>query len=723
MAVTSATQTAPVPPQNLDAEESVLGAMMLSPGAIAAVSEVLDSEGREFYREGHAKMYRAALALYAKGEPVDAITLVDELDERSDLEAVGGSARVHELAALVPASANARHYAQIVQETATLRGLIRAGGEISRLGWERPGETSELVDQAEQIVFDLSQQRATGEFSHIDQLLKESFERITALYELGVDVTGVPSGFRDLDRLTSGFQEGNLIIVAARPGMGKSALGLGIAANIAVRHSRPVGLFTLEMSKAEVTQRLMCGEAKVELHRLRTGRLASDDWPRLTAACDRLAKAPIYVDDTGSITLMEIRSKARRLKSKHPDLGVLLIDYLQLMTSGTSAENRVQEVSQISRSLKVLARDLDIPIIAMSQLSRAVEQRHDKRPILSDLRESGCLTGESRVYLPDEGVYRPIRDLVGKSGFRVLAVDDDNWRFEPRYVTRVFATGRKPVYHLKTRLGRTIRATGNHKFLTVSGWRRLDDMAPGMRLALPRHLPGPETRSMSDAELGLLGHLIGDGCTLPRHAIQYTSKDRDLAHLVASLATEVFGDAVRPRVVRERSWYQTYLPSAGRLTHGVRNPVAAWLDAMGAFGLRAPEKRVPELVFAQSTEGIATFLRHLWATDGCLRASRNGSYPVIRYDSSSERLAGDVQSLLLRLGVNAKRRAVPMPGNGRTGHRVDVTGNADIKRFVKTIGSVGKRKRAATREIGAFVDTSVPNTNRDIVPAELWRTL
>jgi replicative DNA helicase len=206
---TALRDTAPVPPQNLDAEESVLGAMMLAPGAIAAVSEVLDSEGREFYRESHAKMYRAALTLYAKGEPVDAITLVDQLDERGELEDVGGKARVHELAALVPASANAGHYAQIVREAATLRGLIRAGGEIARLGWERPGEATELVDQAEQIVFDLSQQRATGEFSHIEALLKESFERITALYESGADVTGVPSGFRDLDRITSGFHPGN----------------------------------------------------------------------------------------------------------------------------------------------------------------------------------------------------------------------------------------------------------------------------------------------------------------------------------------------------------------------------------------------------------------------------------------------------------------------------------------------------------------------------------
>jgi replicative DNA helicase len=395
----TATREPQVPPQNLDAEESVLGAMMLSPGAIAAVSEVLAPDGREFYRESHAKIYRGALALYAKGEPVDAITLVDELDERGELEDVGGKVRIHELAALVPASANAGHYAQIVKEAATLRGLIRVGGEIARLGWERPGETPELVDRAEQILFDLAQEKATSEFSHIETLLKESFERITQLYESGADVTGVPSGFRDLDRITSGFQEGNLIVMAARPSMGKSALGLGVAANLAVRKSVPVALFTLEMSKAEVTQRLMCSEAKVESQRLRTGKLSADDWPRLTASCDKLAKAPIYVDDTGSITMMEIRSKARRLKAKHPDLGLIIVDYLQLMTSGTTAENRVQEVSQISRSLKVLARDLDVPIIALSQLSRAVEQRHDKRPILSDLRESGSIEQDADIVM------------------------------------------------------------------------------------------------------------------------------------------------------------------------------------------------------------------------------------------------------------------------------------------------------------------------------------
>jgi replicative DNA helicase len=392
-----ASPTAPVPPQNLEAEESVLGAMMLSPGAIGAVSEVLDAG--DFYRESHAKIYRAALALYARGEPVDAITLVDELEERSELEDAGGRVRIHELAALVPASANAGHYARIVREMATLRGLIRAGGEISTLGWDRPGEATDLVDRAEQIVFDLSQSRVTSEFSHIEELLKDSFERITALYEAGADVTGTPSGFRDLDRLTSGFQPGNLIIVAARPSMGKSGLGLCMASNLAVRAECPVAVFTLEMSKSEVTQRLMCSEAKVESQRLRTGKLGADDWPRLTAACDKLAKAPIYVDDTGSITMMEIRSKARRLKSREPNLGLIVVDYMQLMTSGSTVENRVQEVSQISRSLKILARDLDVPIVAMSQLSRAVEQRHDKRPILSDLRESGSIEQDADLVM------------------------------------------------------------------------------------------------------------------------------------------------------------------------------------------------------------------------------------------------------------------------------------------------------------------------------------
>jgi replicative DNA helicase len=479
------------------------------------------------------------------------------------------------------------------------------------------------------------------------------------------------------------------------------------------------------MSKSEVTQRLMCSEAKVESNRLRTGKLAVDDWPRLTAACDKLAKAPIYVDDTGSITMMEIRAKARRLKTQEPTLGLIIVDYLQLMTTGASVENRVQEVSQISRQLKVLARDLDVPVLAMSQLSRAVEQRHDKRPILSDLRESGCLTGESRVFLPASGTYVPIRELIGREGEYVLALNEATWRLEPRRIQRAFSTGVKPVFQLTTRLGRTIRATANHKFRSFDGWRRLDELEPGSHLAVPRRSFSYESvmPTMSDAELALLGHLIGDGCTLPRHAIQYTSRERELADLVSSLATEVFGDMVRPRVKRERTWYQTYLPAAARLTHGVRNPVSEWLDRLGVFGLRSHEKRVPATVFEQPPSSIATFLRHLWATDGCLHAGRGTHYPVVRYDSSSRGLTRDVQSLLLRLGINAKVARVDMKAKGRPIYRLDVQGHDEIVRFLAVVGAVGDRRRRERGAILEWFDTRRANTNRDVIPREAWESV
>jgi replicative DNA helicase len=388
---------APLPPQNLDAEESVLGAMMLSESAIEAASTALDAG--DFYRESHSRIYRAALELYQQGQPVDAITVADKLDERGELDDIGGKERIHELAALVPATSNAGHYAKIVREMATLRGLTAVGEQIQRLGWERPGETPELVDRAEQMVFDLAQHRIRGTFEHVEVLVRESFEQITRMYEAGGEMTGTPTGFRDIDQMTSGMQPGNLVVIAGRPSMGKSAFALGIASNLALHHDTPVAVFTLEMSKIEVAQRLMCSEGRVELQRLRTGRLTNEDWPRLVKACDSLTKAPIYVDDTRLTTMLEIRAKARRLKAKEPKLGAIIVDYLQLMSSGTNAENRVQEVSQISRSLKVIAGDLEVPVIALSQLNRAVEGRTDKRPLLSDLRDSGAVEQDADLVM------------------------------------------------------------------------------------------------------------------------------------------------------------------------------------------------------------------------------------------------------------------------------------------------------------------------------------
>jgi replicative DNA helicase len=386
-----------VPPQNLEAEESVLGAMMIAPGAIIAVSEVLDAS--DFYRESHAKIYRAALELFETSRPVDAITLTNELERRGELEDVGGRVRLHELASLVPATANARHYAEIVRENATLRDVIRAGGEIEHLGWEREGELAELVARAEELVYGLGERLNQGELVLFKDTLVETFQRISHLYESGAEMTGLASGFKDLDRITAGFQPANLVILAARPSMGKSAFALEIANHVAVDLQTPCAFFSLEMSRQEVAQRLICSRGKVDAHHIRTGKLSKDDWPRLAQACGQLESAPLYVDDTPALSLTQLRARAQTLKRREPNLGLVVVDYLQLMTTGRNDESRLQEVSAISRGLKEIAKDLDIPVVALSQLNRSLEQRGDKRPMLSDLRESGSIEQDADLVM------------------------------------------------------------------------------------------------------------------------------------------------------------------------------------------------------------------------------------------------------------------------------------------------------------------------------------
>lgn len=385
-----------VPPQNLEAEESVLGAMLMSATAVSTSAEILVPA--DFYRSSHGTIFRAMLELDRAGEPVDAIVLSDFLEERGELERIGGQAKVQELAALVPAASNVEHYARIVKDMAILRKIVEAGLHIVQLGHDRPGEVGELVDRAEQMLFEISQRRVSSDFSDIRDLLAANFALVTRLQETGETVVGAPSGFPELDKMTTGFHPGNLIIVAARPAMGKSAFALSIAAHLGLQDT-PVALFTLEMSEHEVTQRLVSSEGKIDSQRIRTGQLTPDDWEKFTATSASLANIPLSIDDSGSTSIMEMRSKARRLKAKNPKLGMLIVDYIQLMIPDGKAENRVQEVSQISRGLKVLARDLKIPIIAMSQLSRNVEGRHDKRPLLSDLRESGSLEQDADLVI------------------------------------------------------------------------------------------------------------------------------------------------------------------------------------------------------------------------------------------------------------------------------------------------------------------------------------
>lgn len=405
-----------VPPQNLEAEEAVLGAMLLSSSAaVGTVSELLSAS--DFYRGSHGLVFGACVELWGRGEPVDPITVADLLEQRGELERAGGRARLAELAALVSATANVAHYARIVRDAAVLRGLVGAGLEIARLGREREGEPQVLVDEAERLVFELATRGTRQGFRRLGPVLTEMFDGVRALYESGGELTGVPSGFRELDRLTAGFQPGNLVIVAARPSIGKSAFALGLAGNLAVRHNVPVAVFSLEMSALEVAERLVCIEGRLELSALRAGRLQESDWPRLAEACRRLEAAPVHYDDEASVTLAELRSRARRLKMREPALGLVLVDYLQLLSTGRHrAGERVQEVSEISRGLKMLARDLDVPVVAVSQLSRQLEQRADKRPILSDLRDSGAIEQDADmvVFLYRDEYHNP--DTTDKHG-------------------------------------------------------------------------------------------------------------------------------------------------------------------------------------------------------------------------------------------------------------------------------------------------------------------
>jgi replicative DNA helicase len=709
------------PPQNLEAEQSVLGAVLLSDTALPAliIDERLHPD--DFYREGHGRIYQAMLDLHTLGEPVDALTLVEHLKQAGDLEAVGGRAAIDLLAGSVPAVGNVRQYARIVRDNAMLRRLLRASYEIQARVHSHEALPRELVDMAERAILEVAHEDSRKDFVAIHSLLSSELQKLERLSLEGKAITGTASGFEDLDTITGGFQPGNLIILAARPSMGKSALMANFAENAALESKKAVALFSLEMSESELAQRFIASQASIRGDDLRKGKVPASRWPKILQASNRLAESPLYIDDSSDLSVLDVRAKARRLAQQNADgLGLILIDYLQLMRASGAVDNRVEQIGQISRGLKTLARELDVPVIALSQLNRGVEQRTDKRPVLSDLRESGCLAGETRVYLPDAGEYRRIDELVGMRDFRVSALNTQTWKLESCRVSNAFCTGRKPVLALRTRLGRRLRATANHRFLTVEGWRRLDQLAPGTHIALPRELPSPTHRTMTDDELALLGHLIGDGCTLPRHAIQYTTRERELAEIVAALATRVFGEAVRPRIRAERAWHQVYLAASKRLTHGHRNPIAAWLDKLGAFGLRSYEKHVPAAVFRQPAHAIAVFLRHLWATDGCIWST--GTTSRIYYATSSERLAGDVQDLLLRLGICATVRRVPQQ-RGRVQHHVDVTGTPDQKEFILRVWAVGDRRERQALAVADRLGVTRARTNRDVVPARAWVTL
>jgi replicative DNA helicase len=850
------------PPQDEAAEQAVLGGMLLSKDAIADVLERL--RPGDFYRPNHQSVYDAILDLYGRGEPADAVTVAAELDRRGLLRRIGGAPYLHTLISTVPTAANAGYYAGIVAEKATLRRLVEAGTRVVQYGYAgaEGADVAEVVDRAQAEIYDVTDGRTSEDFVALEDLLQPTMDEIDAIASNGGLARGVPTGFVELDDTTNGLHPGQMIIVAARPGMGKALAldtplptptgwtrmgdvaigdwlldadgqptrvmaatdvmlgrpcyqidfsdgttivadalhqwptGYGIRTTAGLRsgldtiaaagslgpyndrraattlmspvlqieavrrvrtvpvrcvevdnpahlylagrgmvptHNSTLGLdflrscsiknrlasvvFSLEMSKSEIVMRLLSAEAKIKLADMRSGRMSDDDWTRLARRMSEISEAPLYIDDSPNLTMMEIRAKARRLKQK-ADLRLVVVDYMQLMTSGKKVESRQQEVSEFSRSLKLLAKELDLPVVAISQLNRGPEQRTDKKPMLADLRESGCLTASTRILRADTGAEVTFGELM-RTGERPLVWSlDERKRMVARRMTNVFASGRKEVFKVRLASGREVEATGNHPFMTLNGWNPLEELSVGDRVAVPRRVPEPvDTQRLPDDKVILLAHMIGDGSCVKNQPIRYASID-ELNLAAVSSAANHFG------VTTERDDYAAArvttlrLPAPYRLARGKRNPIAAWLDGLGLFGLRSYEKFVPQAIFSAPTDQAALFLRHLWSTDGSLSWDAKHNQGRVYYASTSRRLIDDVVNLLARVGVFGRIKRVSKAGYRDCWH-LHIFGAENELRFLGHVGVNGMKSAVAQDGI-AKLEGKARNTNLDAVPKAIW---
>lgn len=500
-----------IPPSNLEAEMALLGSILVDKEMMPAVSEIV--EPSDFHAPLHETIYLALFALYERGEPLDKVALAEELKNRGMLDKIGGMAYVNSLMETVPTAASAEYYARIVREKSALRGLIHAGTQITQLGFDSEEDVPGAIDRAEQVVYEVGNRSEHNAFSTVPSLLLGVFQSLERRHEQKGDRTGVTSGYRDIDDYTAGWQPGNLIIVAARPAMGKTSLALNMAVAAAKDEKKPVAVFSLEMTKQELVERLLSSEARLDASKLRRGAIADRDWEKIGHAMGVLHELPIYLDDAGAVTITEIRSRLRRLKSAH-GLSCVIIDYLQLVRPSMLGKvvNRNEELSEICRTLKATAKDLSVPIIALAQLNRAVETRADKRPMLSDLRD--CLAADALVTNADTGERVPLGEIAERGlRFDVWAVDE-LMRLVRRPILDAWIVGNKPVYRVTTKSGRVVRCTDGHRFLTVSGWTELRDLGPGRSIAVPRKVttparPAPEPMSPGQAQL--LGWLVGDG--------------------------------------------------------------------------------------------------------------------------------------------------------------------------------------------------------------------
>jgi replicative DNA helicase len=480
-----------MPPHSVEAEQSVLGGLLLDNAAWDRIADLLAEA--DFYRSDHRLIYHHIVKLIEHSRPADVITVAESLESTKDLQTVGGIPYLSALATSTPSAANIRRYAEIVRERAILRKLAEVATEIADSAYSPMGrDANQILDEAESRVFEIAEQGARGKqgFQDMPPLLTQVVERIDLLYnrESGSDVTGVPTGFADLDRMTSGLQPGDLVIVAGRPSMGKTSMAMNIAEHVALDAGLPVGIFSMEMAGTQLVMRMLGSVGKLDQHKLRTGRLQDEDWQRLTHAVGRLNDAPIHVDETAALNPLELRARARRLHRQYKQLGLIVVDYLQLMSATGQGENRATELSEISRGIKALAKELNCPVVALSQLNRSLEQRPNKRPVMSDLRE--CVTGDTLVLL-SSGRRVPIRDLAGSEP-EVWALSPDE-RIVRAHADRVWSVGVRPIFRVSLASGRELRATSLHRIYGASGWVRVGALQRGNRVAVACQTPSPVT--------------------------------------------------------------------------------------------------------------------------------------------------------------------------------------------------------------------------------------
>ncbi len=689
-------------PHDLAAEQRVLGALLIDRDAIFKVADLLRAE--DFYQGKHQRIYRAAQALLERRERIDPLTMQVELARNEFLDQVGGSAYLRELVESTPTAVDVGRYARSVRDRSLLRRLLGAAKDIAADAYDEPADVTLALDRAEQRIFSLRDDAINGQLRHIQGALLENYDNITERMEHPLEVSGIPSGFREIDHFTEGFTRGDLVIIAARPSVGKSSLGFAIAHHVAKRGTG-VLIFSLEMDSKQIVARFLGLNSRTDLLALRTGNI------RDTGAAAALAGLPILIDDTPGISIMEIRTKARRAIAQAPGgLGIIVVDYVQLIRTGEHEENRVQEISTITRNLKSLARELDVTIVALSQLSRAAGDAGNE-PKLSTLRE--CVTGDTVVCLAD-GRRVPIRELVGTTP-EVLSIGGTG-RVVRAMSDKVWPVGRRPVFEVKLASGRSIRATAEHRLYTFKSWRTVSQLRVDDRLAIARAIPEPtDMIEWPDRRVALLGQLIGDGSFLKGQPMRYTTSSMENSECVTECAALEFGATVTC-TSHIGSWHQLLISGNGNRWH----PAGAnlWLRQLGVFGQRSHEKRIPREAFRLSNRQIGLLLKHLWATDGCIGNHEHHAVSMY-YATNSPGLAADVAALLLRLGI-VSRTDVVDEAPYRDGYRVHVSGTVDQLHFLDVVGAYGPRELPAmlARE---RLSQLRPNTNVDTLPREVFQ--